>query len=367
MRAWVYKKDKTNPEGIHLFEESIADPVPGANQVLLRVEKVSVCGTDESLFKGELKKVPDGIIPGHEFYGEIVELGCDVSSLAVGQRIAGESHYSYPGIDDQGIIGLWGPELRKGVLAPPIHGAYAEFIVIPAECAHPVPGELVSEHFWPSLFEAIGNDYFLIKRAIEMARPEFLGIFGCGPHGVFAQVFAKNMGIPRIAAFEVDPYRQKFASSLGLADQIFDPTVNLEENVLDFTKGNFFDLTIDMVGKQGQGFEACCKTTKDTGTVLLFGLFSGDKFYIDGIPGNEIIFQMKTIQYRYGNKNLMVAGITGREGIWSELIQMVCREKNVQEQLMKPVHVMGTLDQLGDDTSHPKSGILKRAYHAFRR
>ena len=365
MRAWVYRKDKTSSDGIHIFEEEIAEPHPTADQVLLRVEKVSVCGTDEALFKGELKKVPDGIIPGHEFYGEIVEIGKDVKNLSPGQKIAGESHYSYPGANDQGIIGLWGPEIRDGEIASPIHGAYAEYMVIPAECAHPVPRDFVADNFWPSLFEAIGNDYFLIKKAIELADPQNLGIFGCGPHGLFAQVFARHMHVNRIAAFEVDSYRQKFASSLGIADQIFDPSVNLVENVHAFTEGGLFDVTIDMVGKQGQGFEACCKTTRNNGLILLFGLFSGDKFYINGIPGNEIIFQMKTLPYKFNDKNLTVTGITGREGIWEELIEMVCSEKKLQEQLMKPVDVMGRLDQLGDDTSHPKSGILKRAYHAF--
>jgi len=367
MRAWVYRKEKTDPQNIHIFEETVDEPTPGHGQVLLRVEKVSVCGTDESLFKGDLKKVPDGIIPGHEFYGEIVALGTGANGLRVGQHIAGESHYSAPGASEQGIIGLWGPEISKGKLAPPIHGAYAEYIAIPAECANPVPGDLISEHFWPSLFEAIGNDYFLIKRAKELTAIRNLGIFGCGPHGLFAQVFAKHFDIPGIAAFEVDPYRKKFASSLDIADRILDPTVNLESNVADFTNGNLFDLTIDMVGKQGQGFEACCKTTKDGGVILLFGLFSGDKFSVDGISGNEIIFHMMKLPHRYGDKNLTVIGITGREGIWAELIDTVSREKQLQNHLMKPIQVMGTLDQLGEDTRHPKEGILKRAYHAFRR
>jgi threonine 3-dehydrogenase len=366
MRAWVYRKQHTDPQGIHIFEETATEPVVGADQVVIKVEKVSVCGTDESLFKGELKKVPDGIIPGHEFYGEIVELGKNVHTLKIGQRIAGESHYKVNGLADQGIIGLWGAEIRKGELTPPLHGAYAEYLTIPVECAHKVPGDLVSEHFWPSLFEAIGNDYFLIKRTQQIANPKYLGIFGCGPHGLFAQVFARHFGIAKIAAFEVDHYRQKFASSLQIADQIFDPTNNLETNVQDFTGGNLFDVTLDMVGKQGQAFESCCKTTKDGGVVLLFGLFSGDKFSINGVPGNDIIFHMKILPFRYENKNLTVIGITGREGIWEELIETVCSQKQLQDQLMKPVHVMGTLDQLGEDTRHPKQGVLKRAYHAFK-
>ncbi len=365
MKAWIYKKDAPDHQGIHIFEAALDIPVPGPGQILLRVEKVSVCGTDESLFKGELKKVPDGIVPGHEFYGEIIELGKNVQGLKIGQRIAGESHYNISGTQDQGIIGLWGPEIHKGELAPPIHGAYAEYMVIPAECANPVPGDLVSEIFWPSLFEAIGNDYFLVKRAKEIGDINGMGIFGCGPHGLFAQVFARHFDVPKIAAFETDPYRRQFASDLKIADRIFDPTNDLAGTVDQFTGGKLFDLTIDMVGKQGQGFESCSKTTKDGGAVLLFGLFSGDKFYIDGIPGNEIIFQMKTLVHEYENKKLIVTGITGREGIWTELIETVCSRTDLQAQLMKPVHVMGTLDQLGDHTRNPKPGVLKRAYHAF--
>ena len=163
MKAWVYRKDSVDDRGLHLFLEDIPKPKPSAGQVLVQVKKVSVCGTDESLFKGDLKRVPDGIVPGHEFYGEIVELGSGVNGLKVGQKIAGESHYHVPGTDDQGIIGLWGPEIRKGESLPALNGAYAEYLTIPAECAYPVPDEYVGDHFWPSLFEAIGNDYFLIK------------------------------------------------------------------------------------------------------------------------------------------------------------------------------------------------------------
>jgi threonine 3-dehydrogenase len=364
MKAWVYRKDQADEKGIHIFEENIELTHPGSQQLLIKVQKVSVCGTDESLFKGDLKKVPDGIVPGHEFYGEIVELGRDVNGFKAGTFIAGESHYNVEGTSDQGIIGLWGPEIRKGELLPALNGGYAEYLCIPAECAHPVPQELVSKNFWPSLFEAIGNDYFLLKRATQIAGLKHLGIFGSGPHGLFAQAFARHFEVPHIAAFETDPFRRKFAADLELADQVFDPTQRLQDQVAEFTSGKGFDVTIDMVGKQGQGFQSCCETTKDRGTIFLFGLFT-DRFAIEDVPGNEIIFKMKSLDYTYKDKNLHVIGITGREGIWDELIQTVCSRKDLQEKLMKPVHVMGTLDRLGEDTRNPQPGILKRAYHSF--
>lgn len=364
MKAWVYRKEKS-VDNIHIFCEDAESPHPASNQLLLRVEKVSVCGTDESLFRGHLAKVPEGIIPGHEFYGEIVELGKDVQKLQVGQKVAGESHYHVPQTKDQGIIGLWGPEIENGRLLPPINGAYAEYMCLPVECAHPVPQDLISEGFWPSLFEAIGNDYFLIKRVLAIPDVRTVGVFGAGPHGLFAQIFARHFHIPHIAAFEPDAFRREFSERLNAADQTFDPTNGLIDRAKDFTKGGLFDSTIDMVGKQGQGFESCCETTRDGGTIFLFGLFSGDRFSIDGVPGNEIIFHMKTMTHRYKGKTLRLEGITGREGIWSELIETVSKNDNLQTQLMRPVQVMGSLEQLGDDTRAPKSGILKRAYHKF--
>jgi threonine 3-dehydrogenase len=364
MKAWVYRKEKADERGSHVFQEKFTDPKPGPSQVLVRVEKVSVCATDESLFRGDLKKVPDGIIPGHEFYGEIVELGTGVTRLKVGQKIAGESHYTTDNALEAGIIGLWGPEIRKGELLPPIHGAYAEYLSIPAECAHTVPAELISDQFWPSLFEAIGNDYYLIKQ-VKKAGAENLGVFGSGPHGMFAQIFARYMQIGSIIAFETDPYRRNFACQLKAADRVIDPSDRLTGQVRELTQGKWFDATIDMVGKQGQGFASCCETTRDGGTIYLFGLFSGDRFSIDGIPGNEIIFKMKTLSHEYKGKKLKVVGITGREGIWRELIDTVAEDKGLQHSLMKPVTVLGNLDRLGEDTSFPKAEVLKRAYHRF--
>ena len=211
----------------------------------------------------------------------------------------------------------------------------------------------------------LGNDYFLITRVMTVRPLRTLGIFGAGPHGLFAQIFARHFGIPRIAAFEPDPFRREFSSQLKAADQTFDPSDRLIEQTQEFTRGAEFDATLDMVGKQGQGFELCCQTTRDGGTVFLFGLFSGDRFTIDGVSGNEIIFHMKSLTHRYKDKTLHLQGITGREGIWSELIETVSKNQTLQEHLMRPVDVVGSLEQLGDDTRKPKSGILKRAYHKF--
>lgn len=364
MKAWVYRKDQTDSGGFHIFREDVPQPHPSANQVLIKVEKVSVCGTDESLFKGDLRRVADGVIPGHEFYGRIVELGSEVKGFNIGQSIAGESHYSVPDASAEGIIGLWGPELKKGDMLPALNGAYAEYLCLPAECVHPVPAELVSEGFWPSLFEAIGNDYFLVRHAIRSGMPQHLGIVGCGPHGLFAQIFAKHFQVPQITAFEVDPFRRNFAAEIAAANRVLDPRERLMEQVKESTGGALFDVTLDMVGKQGQGFTTCCETTRDGGTIYLFGLFTGT-FSIQDIPGNEIIFKMKTLAYEYNGKKLRVEGITGREGIWDELIQTVCDNKGLQDHLMKPVHVLGNMERLGQDTHTLKPEIMKRAYFAF--
>lgn len=365
MKAWVYRKEKNDEHGIHLFLEELPVPKPSSDQVLIRVDKVSVCGTDESLFRGELKRVPDGIVPGHEFYGEIVDLGDAVSGFRKGQKIAGESHYHVEGAADPGIIGVWGPDAKKGGSLPALNGAYAEYLTIPAVCAHPVPAESIDQGFWPSLFEAIGNDYFLIQKVKEIPSIQSIGVFGSGPHGLFAQIFAKHFKIGKIAAFETDAFRRQFASELMAAERVFDPASDLAKNAQEFTGGKLFDATLDMVGKKGQAFEGCCETTRNGGTVFLFGLFT-ERFAIQGIPGNEIIFKMQTLEHSYKDKKLRIVGVTGREGIWDALIDTVSRDRGLQEHLMRPVRIMGNLNQLGEDTRHPKPGILKRAYYAFQ-
>ena len=114
MKAWVYEKKNKDPEGVYIYQREVPVPEPSKGFVLLKVLGVSVCGTDEHLFRGEHPEVHEGTIAGHEYYGEVVELGEGAAGVKVGDRIAGESHYLLNGHTGEGVIGYMGPLDARG-------------------------------------------------------------------------------------------------------------------------------------------------------------------------------------------------------------------------------------------------------------
>ncbi len=364
MRAWVYRADRIDGSGTHIFLEEVPVPRPGPGDLLLKVRKVSVCGTDEMLFRGGLKRVADGVVPGHEVSGEVVAAGPGVGGFDLGQMVAVESHYQIPGATEEGIIGLWPPRPVPDDFAM-YGGGYAEYIRIPASCAQPLPESLAMGTFWPSLFEPAGNDYLLAQEVVERAKARAVGVFGCGPHGLYAQIFLRHFGVEKIYGFEMDPARARFARQLGCVLEVFDPRdPDLTAKVADRTGGDLFDATVDMVGKSGAAFSMCCDFTRPLGTVVLFGLFNGD-CRIEGRAANDLIFGREKLSIHHGSKRLSLMGVTGREGIWPDLIREVASKPSLQELLMKPVTRVGPLDALGKHIRNQSREVLKAALEPF--
>lgn len=356
MKAWVYRPDQAREAEPCIFLEERPIPHPGPSDVLLRILKVSVCGTDEMLFSGDLKRAQVGIVPGHELCAEITETGPLVTHLQAGEIVAVESHYRQQGSEGEGVIGLWPPTLQDGSPGRMVDGGYAEYAAVPAECVHPLPSNLHNGEFWPSLFEPAGNDFLLAQFVTAETDSKRVGIWGCGPHGLYAQVFLKHFGVEDLTAFEVDDFRREFAGQFGCADRVLSPQ--------DQPLPDPFSVSIDMVGKNGTAFEQCCRQTRPGGTVVLFGLFKKE-VEIAGRPANDIIFGRQSITHQVDGKQLTIVGITGREGIWPDLIASVSAHPRLQELLMKPVSVVGPLDLLRDEIQRKRPRVLKRAFLAF--
>lgn len=366
MKAWVYDSERDRTARHHLYLEERPIPEPGPEDLLLKVLKVSICGTDEALFSGNLSRAVQGVIPGHEFCGAIVKAGPKAGEFPIGQVVAGESHYRFSADEEEGVIGLWPPKRKGGTWGRLVHGAYAEYICIPKACAHPVPEHLVNGHFWPSLFEPAGND-FLLARLIEKSGAARVGVFGCGPHGLYAQIFLKHFRCDQILAFETDSFRVQFARRLGCADAVLNSQQqDLQKEVGRLTEGEGLDASVDMVGKSGSALEQCFQLTRDGGTVFLFGLFSKD-FEIQGRPANDLIFGRRELDFTIGQKKLRLVGVTGREGIWADLIRTVSESCDLQSRLMEPVEVVGPLNLLGDELQRNRTDVMKRAFTAFER
>lgn len=371
MKAWIYSP--TAPGSLSLEELPI--PKPAKDQVLVKIRGASVCGTDEQMFRGQVAGVESGIVPGHELFGEILEVGPEVNAILrarglaevrPGAMTAAESHYHVPGCgDDEGIIGIWGPKGPDGKRLRPLNGAYAEYAAVPGECLYPLPPELLSD-FYPSLLEAAGNDA-LIGRYLRDKDCRSVAIVGCGPHGLYAQIFARHFGAERIAAFEVDPIRIEFAEKLGVADVVYNSTdPDLDEKVMKLTGGTGFDAVIDIAGKYRAVLDMCVRYTRDGGNLVLFGLYGDPEIRLaDRLP-DDIIFSRQEFDYRADGKRMVVTGITGRShAIWTYLIEALARDGEFRRQVMSPVTHLGPLDNLGRDTLQRDPKVLKRAYAPF--
>jgi glycine C-acetyltransferase len=367
MQAWVYRTEQ-QPNGTHLRLEQVPTPAPHPGELLLKISRLTVCGTDEDLFHGKFSDVHDGIIPGHEIFGEIVDLGSNVRGFEIGQKIVVESHYLIPGYVEEGIIGLWGPRLPRGGYLLPLNGGYAEYTAIPSYCAHVVPETLDNPDFFPSLLEGAGNDCLIAKYLLDRNLLGSVAVLGCGPHGLFTQMFCKYFGAAKVAAFEVNSSRAEFAAGFG-ADRIINPLASdFEEQVKDFTAGKGFDVVIDTAGTRREVLETCLGLVRDGGTLVLFGLYGDESILLNGHTVNDIIFNQRDLNVEYAGKRIHARGITGREGIWPYLIDTVALSKDLQQKIMKPVTVMGPLDNLGADTAaYDREKIMKRAYTAFSR
>ncbi len=367
MKAWVYDTTKSHERGVYINLEEVPVPVPGPDDVLLRVDKVSVCGTDESLFFGKHPEVVNGTVPGHEFFGEIVEVGKNVQDCQPGHLVCGESHYTVEGYTEEGIIGFRGPKDTKGKYIKPVNGAYTEYVCMPQSCVRRIPQKVIQDGFWPSLFEGVGNDYKIGKVLQEHNLMGSVGIVGCGPHGLFTQIFARHFGVEKLIGFEVNHYRRGFARGMGTADAILNPAdSDCDGQIREYTGGKLFDVVVDIAGQRKHVLDFCIQYTKPGGTVILFGLYDDPDITIGGHRPNDIIFTNSMITVPVEGKEIIFHGITGRDGIWDQLIQEVTNNRELQQKIMRPVSVMGSLEKLGDDTRNPHPEVLKRAYCGFQ-
>ncbi|HUT25012.1 MAG TPA: glycine C-acetyltransferase [Sumerlaeia bacterium] len=365
MRAWVYHNEK-QPDGGHLSLEEVPVPRPKPGELLVRVLRVTVCGTDEDLFRGKFTQIHEGVIPGHEIFGEIAGLGSNVRGFDAGQKIVAESHYLLPGYLEEGVIGLWGPKVRASEHLRPVNGGYAEYAVIPTYCAHIVPEALNREDFFASLLEGAGNDCLVAKYLLDHGHLGTVGVVGCGPHGLFTQLFAKHFGVRRLLALEIDADRLARAREFG-ADFLLNPgSPDADRRLGEITDGKGLDAVVDIAGGHRDVLDMCFRYVRNGGAVVLFGLYGDDSVALDGVPVDEIIFGMRDLDVERDGKKVHVRGITGREGIWEYLIDAVAASPALQRKLMAPVTVMGPLDNLGRDTLRfDPAKIMKRAYTAF--
>ncbi len=370
-RMWAYVYNSNG----QISKERVPVPAIRPNDVLVKIDKVSVCGSDFHIFSNDdwaKESVDPGIVIGHEGCGEIISTGTDISNYKPGDYVALESHFACPSCESEGktadecnhygIIGIHGS--RSGFNDHQVGGVFAEYIAIPSYCCHPV-SDKIRNSVPLSLLEPAGNSWEIVRYLRAKGLPESIAVFGCGPHGLNLQLFAKYAGVKTVVAFEVDPWRRDFAKEFGAADFIADSFHITDGEIFEISGKSGFDVAIDMVGN-AKVVDRCKNIVRDDGEIILFGLPRHESLIAHGENFAEIIFNNEIMKIKEDGKKINLRGFTGRtEPTWKELITALDESQYLREMISKPIKNMGSLSELEKFINDRQGPYLKVGFSSF--
>jgi threonine 3-dehydrogenase len=284
---------KARPEpGLWMVE--VPKPEPDPQEVLIKVRKTSICGTDLHIWHWDewsQRTIPTPLTIGHEFMGEIVELGDGVAGLEMGQRVSGEGHITCGHCRNcrAGRRNFCHNHVGLGVTRA---GAFAEYLTLPAGNVFPLPDHIDDEV--GAILDPLGNATHTAL-SFDLVGEDVL-ITGAGPIGVMATAISRHVGARFIVATDLIAARLDMAKAMG-ADRVSDPRTGSLPRVMDelgMTEG--FDIGMEMSGS-GAAFNQMLSVMNHGGRVAVLGI-PPEKITLDL---NEVIF-----------KGLVVKGIYGR-------------------------------------------------------
>lgn len=290
MKALV-KKEAT--EGLWL--QDVPEPEVGVNDVMIKVERTGICGTDLHIYEWNpwaRKTIHAPLVIGHEFVGKVVEVGSNVAGFHPGNVVGAEGHVvcgrcrnclagrRHLCKDTQGI----------GVTRP---GAFAEFISVPA--ANVWPHREGIDHDVAAIFDPFGNAVHT-SLSFDVLGEDVL-ITGAGPIGVMAAAVVKHAGARFVVVTDMNEYRLELAKKMGatVALNVKDQSVTEVQKQLGMKEG--FDVGLEMSGSPA-AFREMIENMCHGGKIAMLGIPAGA---ID-INWNTVVFNMLTIKGIYGRE-----------------------------------------------------------------
>lgn len=278
-----------------LWMRDLPEPEAGPGKVKIKVKKTSICGTDLHIHAWDAwaqATIPVPMVVGHEFMGVISELGDGVEGFDVGQRVAGEGHVTCGHCRNckGGRREFCHNHKSVGVTRP---GAYAEYLVIPAENVYPIPDHINDRV--AAVLDPLGNATHTALR-FDLVGEDVI-VTGAGPIGVMATAIARHIGARHIVVTDINEYRLAMASRHG-ADRAID--VRSESLLpvmaeLGMTEG--FDIGLEMSGAES-AFNQLLDVMNHGGKVAALGIPPGPMT----LDVNDVIFKGLTIQGIYGRR-----------------------------------------------------------------
>jgi len=294
MKALVKSKSE---EGIWL--EDIPAPETGPNDVLVKIHRTAICGTDIHIYNWDAwaRKtipitVPSPMAVGHEFVGEIVEIGSEVRGLTPGQRVSGEGHVTCGHCRNcrAGKRHLCRNTLGIGVNRA---GAFAEYIALPAVNICPLSDDISDD--MGAILDPLGN---AAHTALEFDLVgEDVLITGAGPIGIMAVAIARHVGARNIVITDINDYRLGIAKQMGATRAVNISRQSLRDVMDDLNMTEGFDVGLEMSGVSA-AFDSLLETINHGGKIALLGILPAGT----GIDWTEVIFKGLEIHGIYGRK-----------------------------------------------------------------
>lgn len=302
MKALV--KAKAEPG---LWMEHVPVPEPGSSDVLIRVKKSAICGTDVHIWNWDAwaqSTVPVPNVVGHEFCGEIVECGSAAQNYKIGQRVSGEGHIVCGACRN---CRAGRGHLCRNTLGVGVHrdGSFAEYLCIPEANVVQIPDGIPNEI--AAIFDPFGN---AVHTALSFdCVGEDVLVTGAGPIGIMGALVAKRVGARKVVITDVNPARLKLAQAMGINYTVNAAEEKLTDVMRDIGMVEGFDVGLEMSGS-APAFRDMIETMNNGGKVALLGI-APTAFEIDW---NQVIFKM-----------LQIKGIYGREMFetWYKMIALV--------------------------------------------
>lgn len=285
---------KAKPE-IGLWMERAPVPEIGPEDVLIRIKKTGICGTDIHIWNWDdwaAHTVPVPMITGHEFAGEIVEVGRDVKDLEIGQRCSGEGH----------LIGKTSRQSRAGKfhLDPGTRGigvneqgAFAQFLRLPAFNVVPLPDAIDDEI--GAILDPLGNAVHTAL-SFDLIGEDVL-ITGAGPIGIMAGAVARHVGARHVVITDVNQDRLDLAAQVADVVPVNVGTHDLAETVSNLKMKQGFDVGLEMSGNQ-RALDQMVESLVMGGRIALLGIPPGKS----PVDWSRIVFKAITIKGVYGRE-----------------------------------------------------------------
>ena len=290
-----------------IWMQDVPMPEYGVNDVLIKIKKTAICGTDIHIYNWDAwaqATIPVPMTVGHEFYGEIVDIGSEVKGLSVGNRVSGEGHITcgYCRNCRAGKRHLCRNTIGVGVNRS---GCFAEYLALPASNVLLLPDDITGDQ--ASILDPFGNAAHCAL-AFDMVGEDVL-ITGAGPIGIMAVAIARHIGARHIVITDVNDYRLDLALKMGATRAINVSREPLFDVMGELGMTEGFDVGLEMSGNP-QAFNDMVNIMNHGGHIAMLGIPPAEM----AVDWNQVIF-----------KGLVIKGIYGREMFetWYKMISML--------------------------------------------